>query len=70
MRTFADILEEIKKLSLSEKEDLWNILDRILADGRRNEILMNHEESLKELKEGKLKFYDNPQDLLNTLNEE
>ncbi len=70
MRTFADILEEIKKLSLSEKEDLWNILDRILADERRNEILMNHEESLKELKEGKLKFYDNPQDLLNTLNEE
>jgi hypothetical protein len=70
MKTFADIIEQIRKLSLSEKEDLHALLDKILAEERRNEIAENHKQSMKELKKGKLKFYSNPQDLLNTLNEE
>jgi hypothetical protein len=70
MKTFATIVEEVKNLSLEEKEDLHLLLDRILADERRNEVLANHQQSLKDLKEGKLKFYDKPEDLLNSLNEE
>lgn len=70
MRTFADIIEQIRKLSLSEKEDLQTLLDKILIEERRKEIAENHKQSLKELKKGKLKFYSKPEDLLNTLNEE
>ncbi len=70
MKKFADIVERVKELSMEEKEDLYSILDRILADERRNEILQNHKETLTELKEGKLNFYSTPKDLLKTLNEE
>lgn len=70
MKTFATIVEEVKNLSIEEKEDLHLILDKILADEKRAEILANHQQSLKDLKEGKLKFYNKPQDLLNSLNEE
>ncbi len=70
MKTFAAIIEEVKKLSRAEKEDLHAMLDKILAEERRSEILNNHQQSMKELKKGRIKFYDNPKDLLNTLNEE
>lgn len=70
MKTFANLVEEVKNLSFEEKEDLHLLLDKILADERRAEILANHQESLKDLKEGKLSFYDKPEDLLNHLNEE
>ena len=65
MKTFAEIIEQVKRLSRDEKEDLHAMLDKILAEERRNEILDNHKQSMKELEKGKVKFYDNPQDLLN-----
>lgn len=70
MKKFADIVEQVKELSIEEKEDLHSILDRILADERRKEMLTHHRETMDELKAGKLKFYSTPEDLLKTLNEE
>jgi hypothetical protein len=67
MKKFADIVERVKDLSLEEKEDLHVILDYILAEERRNEILQHHKESLGELKSGKLKFYSSPGALLKTI---
>jgi hypothetical protein len=66
MKKFADIVERFKDLSFQEKEDLHSILGRILAKDSRNEILEHHQESLAELKSGKLKFYSNPQALPKT----
>ncbi len=70
MKSFADLVEQLKELTMEEKEDLYSILDRILADERRKEILQNHRDSITELDTGKLKFYTNPEDLLRTLNED
>jgi hypothetical protein len=70
MKTFATIVEEVKNLSFEEKEELSTVLEKILVEERRKEILLHHEQSMKEHKEGKLKFYDSPKDSLNMLNEE
>lgn len=70
MKNFAHLVEEVKNLSSEEKEDLRLMLEKILAEERRKEISANHEQSMKEVKEGKIKFYDTPNDALNMLNEE
>ena len=67
MKKFADIVEQVKDLSFEEKESLHEILDHILADDRRKEILQHHKESMEELKSGKLKFYSSPEALLKSV---
>ena len=70
MKNFAHLVEEVKNLSVEEKEDLRVMLEKILAEERRNEILSNHKKSMSEHEKGKIKFYDSPNDALNMLNEE
>ena len=70
MKKFADIVEEVKTLSIEEKGELSVILEHILLDERRKEILENHREAMQELQSGKLKQYDKTEDILNALNEE
>ena len=70
MKRFADIVEEVKSLSTAEKNELSIILDHILIDERRESILKNHHESMEEYKSSKLKFYDNPEDIISSLNED
>jgi len=70
MRRFADIVEDVKNLSIEEKGELSEILNHIRIDERREEILKNHHLGLDELKSGKLKFYDKAEDVINTLNED
>jgi len=70
MKRFADIVEDVKSLSIEEKGELSEILDHILIEERRSEILKHHHAALEELKSGKLKFYDKAEDVLNTLNED
>jgi len=53
---FAEIVEEIKQLSTEEKEELQDLLERYLIEQRRDEIYVNYQSSLKELKENKLTF--------------
>ena len=46
MKQFAEVLEEAKELSLTEKEDLIQILDKIVAEERREGIYNNYQNSL------------------------
>ncbi len=60
---FADVVEEIKQLSSEEKNDLKNILERLLVEERREEIAREHKESREEYQAGKLNFSGNTRDL-------
>ena len=70
MSRFTDIIEEVTALSLVEMEEVQRILEKVMAEKRRQQLLENQKESLQQYKEGKLKFYNNSSDLLNALNEE
>lgn len=48
MKIFSDVVEEVKELTLGEKEDLMNMLKNIIIDERRINILQNYEDSKQE----------------------
>jgi coenzyme F420-reducing hydrogenase alpha subunit len=56
MITFESLVEEIKKLSLEEKQEVKFLTEKFLIEERRNEIYKNYEESIKELDENSLEF--------------
>ena len=70
MPTFADIIENLTSLSLEEMKEAESILQNVIVEKRREEILINQQESKKLNEDGKLKFYNSSTDLLNALNEE
>ena len=53
---FANVVEEVKKMSSEDKEELKFLLERYLIEEQREEIYKNYKESLNELKENKLDF--------------
>ena len=53
---FATLVEEVKRLSGEEKEDLKYILEQYILEERRNQIHRSYRESLKELRTGALEF--------------
>ncbi len=59
MKIFSDVVEEVKELTLDEKEDLMNMLKNIIVEERRSDILQNHEDS----KQGTRQFTNNMSDL-------
>jgi len=67
MRSFASILEDVKQLSFEEKRELLEITKKYLIEEARNKIYSEHEESLDELNEGKLRFSDDIDDLKDQL---
>ena len=68
MRNFASILEDIKQLSFEEKKELLDITKKYLIEEARNKIYNEHNETLNELKEGKLRFTDDINELKDDLN--
>jgi len=68
MRNFASILEDIKQLSFEEKRELLEITKKYLIEEARNKIYNEHNETLNELKEGKLRFTDDINELKDDLN--
>ena len=68
MRNFASILEDIKQLSFEEKKELLEITKKYLIEEARNKIYNEHNETLNELKEGKLRFTDDINELKDDLN--
>ncbi len=48
---FVDVVEDVKRLSLDEKEELRGLIDSYLVDERRDEILSNCEASKDEILE-------------------
>jgi len=70
MDRFIDIVEKVTSLSLEEMQEVENILHQSIIEAKRQQVLQNKIESEPLYKEGKLKFYNSPSDLLNALNEE
>jgi len=54
--SFAEVVEEVKNLSTEEKMELQALIEKYLAEERRQEMFDNYQASLDELKEGKLVF--------------
>ena len=56
MSNFNQIVEEIRKFSLKEKEELSLLLEKYLIEGRRNKIFNSFKKSETEFKKGKIIF--------------
>ncbi|HEY6327725.1 MAG TPA: hypothetical protein VI756_00190 [Blastocatellia bacterium] len=54
--SFAQIVEEVKALSVQEKEELHLLIERYLIEERREEIYQSYVESLSELARGQAEF--------------
>jgi hypothetical protein len=67
--SFAEVVEEVKNLSLEEKLELRALIENYLAEERRQEIFDNYQSSLDELKEGKLAFSSDVDTLKGMLND-
>ena len=65
--TYNILVDEIKKLPLDEKEDLKNLLDKYLIEEKRKNIYDNYKDSLSEVKEEKIKFSNNIDELKKSL---
>lgn len=68
--TVHKIIEEFDELSIEEKEEAKEVLDKLMIEARREEIRQNGEEAKKMHYEGKLKSFDNANDLMNSLMED
>ena len=68
--TVHKIIEEFDELSIEEKEEAKEIMDKLMIEARREEILRGGEEARKEHHEGKLKAYDNADDFMKSLMED
>jgi len=51
------LVENIKKLPLSEKEELKSLLEKYIIEEKRKKIYKNYQETLREYQTGKLKFF-------------
>ena len=66
-QTFAEVVEVVKQLSVAEKEELRELLNKYLIDERRREIRENAEAGMEELGRGELKSFSNLDDLMASL---
>lgn len=53
---YNTLVEEVKKLSVEEKEELKFLIEKYLVEERREEIFKNYQESKKEIEEEPLEF--------------
>lgn len=67
--SFAEVVEEVKNLSLEEKLELQALIEKYLSEEKRQEIFNNYQSSLSELNEGKLLFSSEADTLKGMLND-
>ena len=60
---FADIVEDVKALSVPEKQELRQLIEKYLIEARREEIHDAYSSSVTELDQGKLKFSNDTDEL-------
>ena len=53
---YNTLVEEVKKLSFEEKEELKFLIEKYLVEERREEIFKNYQESKREIEEEQLEF--------------
>jgi hypothetical protein len=66
-QTFAEVVEDVKQLSSSEKEELQELLRQYLIEERRGEILANAEAGVEEMSRGELESFSNVDELMDSL---
>ena len=66
-QNFAEVVEDVKQLSVAEKEELQELLRKYLIEERRSEIRKNAEAGLQEYRDGKLEFFSNVDDMMDSL---
>ena len=66
---FANVVEEVKKLTSEEKEELLFLIQKYLAEERRKEIYEDYQTSLQELRENRLEFSSDINQLKNMVAE-
>jgi len=54
--SFADIVEEIKGLSIPEKQELHELIEKYLIEERREEIYQSYIRSQSELEDNQAEF--------------
>ncbi|GEM_PF-1357182 len=54
--SYDNLIENVKSLSIEEKEELKFLINRYLSEEKREKIYKNFKDSLIEYNEGKLKF--------------
>jgi hypothetical protein len=53
---FSNVVEDVKGLTIDEKEELLFLLNRYLIEERRSEFYQNYRKSREEFQENKLEF--------------
>ena len=54
--SFVDVVEDVKQLSIEEKQELKDLIDSYLIEERREEIYQSYQTSKQNLADGKLQF--------------
>ncbi len=67
--SFVDVVEDVKQLSIEEKQELKDLIDSYLIEERRAEIHQNYEKSKQNLAQGNLQFSTNLDELEAILND-
>lgn len=65
-QNFSEVVEDVKQLSIAEKEELQELLRKYLIEERRREIGENAEAGLKEFNQGKLQSYSDVDEMMNS----
>ena len=60
---FAELVEEVKTLSIQEKQELHQLIEKYLIEARRDEIYDSYAFSVSELDQGKLEFSSDTDEL-------
>lgn len=61
--TFAEVVEEVKALSIQEKEELHQLIEKYLIEARREGIFEAYVRSQTEFDQGKLAFSSHTKEL-------
>lgn len=61
--SFAEIVEEVKILSIQEKQELHQLIEKYLIEARRDEIFDAYALALNEAHEGTLEFSSDTDEL-------
>ena len=67
--SFAEIVEDVQKLSFDELQELKILTDKYIIEIERERLYQSHLESLKEYDEGKLKGSSDINELKKMLDE-
>lgn len=67
--TFAELVEAVRERPREELEEVRSIIDRLIIEARREEILENARESYREHQEGRLKSSSDVNELMSDVDE-